>query len=180
MKMQIMSLEKFSKFTKKLQKSVKNNMKSHRTEGQDCEGVVEILEHIEIAVELEEVGCVDDAIEDIEKASEVTVNVSKDENVHKAKTQSIQVPSSARKSSLGHLWVNLVGRSARDHPGQSQKYLGVKHTTKKVDQQEQIISKMREDKVMDTGVGKKKTVVVVYFKFNPVSTGGGISAPLFG
>ena len=129
--------------------------KVHRTEGQDCEGRVDRLEHLEKSVEFMEVGCV--ATVDIEKASEVIENVTEDENINEAKTQSIQVPASARKPSLRHLWVNLVGRSARDHPGQSQKYLWVKHTAQKVDQQEEIISGMWVDKVVDTGVGKKET-----------------------
>ena len=45
---------------------------------------------------LMEVGCV--ATVDIEKASEVIENMTEDENVHEAKTQSIQVPASVRKS----------------------------------------------------------------------------------
>ena len=149
--------ERFNKFTTKLQRSVKIKMKIHRTDGQDCEGGVENLEHMEKAEDFKEVVCVNVATEDSEKASEITENVAKDENVHEAKTQSIQAPASVRKPSLRHLWVNLVGRSARDHPGQSRKYLWVKHTADKVDQQEEIISGMWADKVMDTGVGKRET-----------------------
>ena len=59
--------------------------------------------------------------EDSEKASEVAENVFRDKNVHEAKTQSTQILASDRKPSLIHLWVNLNGKSARDHPGQSQK-----------------------------------------------------------
>ena len=35
--------------------------------------------------------------------------------------------SSQRESFEIHLLVNLVGRSARDHPGQSQKYMWTDH-----------------------------------------------------
>ena len=83
--------------------------------------------------------------------------MAEDERVLETKTQSKQIPARVRKTSLRHLWVNLVGRGPRDHPGQSQKYLWVKHTAQKVDQQEEIISGMWVDKVVDTGVGKRET-----------------------
>jgi hypothetical protein len=157
MKMQSKSREKLNKFTKKLMRSVEIK-KVHRTEGQDCEGRVDRLEHLEKSVDFVEVGCVPTV--DSEKALEVIDNVAEDENVDETKAQSKQLPASVRKPSLRHLWVNLVGKGARDHPGQSQKYLWEEHNTVKVDQQGQIISRMRADKVIDSGVGKRETVGV--------------------
>ena len=60
--------------------------------------------------------------------------MAEDENVNESKAQSEQFSASVRKPSLRHIWVNLVGKGASDHPGQSQKYLWVKHTAQKVDQ----------------------------------------------
>ena len=56
--------------------------------------------------------------------------------------------------------VKLLLENASDIPSEHQKYLWVEHTTVKVDQQGQIISRMRADKVIDTGVGKRETVGV--------------------
>ena len=71
MKMKSKSEKRFNKFTTKLQSGVKIKMKIHRTDGQDCEGGVENLEHIEKAEDFKEVVCVNVATEDSEKASEI-------------------------------------------------------------------------------------------------------------
>ena len=82
MKMQSKSREKLNKFTKKLMRSVEIK-KVHRTEGQDCEGRVDRLEHLEKSVDFVEFGCV--ARVDIVKASEVIDNVAEEENFDETK-----------------------------------------------------------------------------------------------
>ena len=64
------------------------------------------------------------------------------------------------------LWVNLAGRSVWNHPGQSQENLWVRHTTKKVDQHRQIISKKRQVVVMTIEAGTILTVKKEIYKLD--------------
>ena len=162
------TIGKLIKDTKKLW-SVEIKYKRTRAEGQECEGSEVILEHSRIAVDFMEVGCDEVARVVLVKALEIMRSkawkVEKDESEVEGKImkQSFEIPASDRIPSLLHYRVNLAGRCARNHPGQSQKNLWERHTTRKVVQQ-QIMFSMYKGKGVGQVARMMKTVNVMIFK----------------
>ena len=160
-----------TKHAKKLWKSVEIKYEGPRTEGQECEGNVVVLEHSGNAVDLIEVGGDKVASVVYVKDLEITrgrtgkVVMDKCDVVEEIMKQSTEMPACGRTPSQPKLRVNLAGISAGNHPRQSQKNLWVRHTTRKV-VQGQIISRMKKGKVVDQVAGTKKTVNVMIYKLS--------------
>ena len=160
------SMENLTKRTKQLLESVEIKYKGPMTEGQECESREVVLEHSGNAVVFREVGSDKVARKVAVRGLDIMRSiVAMDESdvTDKIFKQFAEMPASERVPRLPHLRVNLAGRCARNHPVQSQKSLWVRHTTRKVDQQ-QIISRVYRGKVEDQVAGMKQTVNVKIYK----------------
>ena len=165
------SMGKLPKYTKRLMKSVQIKNQVPKTEGQESEGREAELEHSESAVYFREVGC--DKVArvvyvkglDITKCRTGKVVMDESEVTEVILMQSSKMLACGRTPSQPNLRVNLSGRSAGNHPGQGQKNLWVRHTTRKV-VQGQKISRVKKGKVMDQVAGTKEAVNMMIHKLS--------------
>ena len=104
------------------------------------------------------------AVESRNILEELVVQVVKDKS-DEIMNQSTEMPASGRSPSESNLRVNLAGLSAKNHPGQSQKNLWVRHTTWKV-VQGQIISRVKKGKVVGQVAGTKEAVDMMFYKLS--------------
>ena len=160
-----------TKHTKMLLGSVENKFEKPKTEGQECEGREVELGHLEKAVDFIEVVGAKVARMVSMKVPEilaiVAMNVVEDRNnvVKRIMMMATKFPTIQGSPSLKHLRVNLAGRSAGNHPGQSRKDLWVRYNTMKVVQQ-QIISWVKVDEVVDLGVATNAAVKKLIYKLS--------------
>jgi hypothetical protein len=121
------SMEKLTKHTKQLFKSVKIKYEGPMTEGQVCEAREVVLEHSGNAIVFREVGSDKVARKVAVRGLDIMRSiVAMDESdvTEKIFKQFAEMPASERIPKLPHLRVNLAGRCARNHPGQSQQVGG--------------------------------------------------------
>jgi len=155
-----------TKHTKMLLGSVENKFEKPKTEGQECEGREVELGHLEKAVDFIEVVGAKVArmvsMKVLEILAIVAMNVVEDKNnvVKRIMMTATKFPTIQGSPSLKHLRVNLAGRSAGNHPGQSRKDLWVRYNTIMVVQQ-QIISWVKQGEVMDL-VGGTRVAWKIY------------------
>ena len=122
------------------------------------------MEAVEVERDMARVDSVEGLDVTNSKAKKVVVAKKVVEDEEKVE-QYLELQDKGELFRLSSLRVNLAGRSARNLPGQSQKYMWERHATKKVDQQGQIISGVEQVKVEVLWVWTREAVKYLH-KFN--------------
>ena len=132
-----------------------------------CEGQGELeyfVEAVEVGRDMARVDSMEGLDVTNSEAKKVVVAKKVVEDEEKVE-QYLELQDKGETFRLSSLRVNLAGRSARNLPGQSQKYMWERHATKKVDQQGQIISGVEQVKVKVLWAWTRESVKYLH-KFN--------------